>query len=47
MIDENNFFKRPESQGGEWVLAQQMKILKEFTTTTTTVISEDNRKLAS
>lgn len=27
-VKDYNYFNRPESQGGKWVLAQQMKILE-------------------
>jgi len=29
-IDNYEFFDRPESQGGRWVLAQKMKVLEEI-----------------
>lgn len=29
-VDDYEFFNRPESQGGKWVLAQKMKILREL-----------------
>lgn len=29
-VDDVSFFDRPESQGGTWVLAQKMKLLKEL-----------------
>lgn len=29
-IDNYEQFKRPESQGGKWLLAQKMKIIKEI-----------------
>ena len=29
-VKDFEFFKRPESQGGTWVLAQKMKIIKEL-----------------
>lgn len=30
LVDEIEYFERPESQGGMWVLAQKMKILNEI-----------------
>jgi len=29
-IDDYEYYKRPESQGGTWVLAQKMKVIKEL-----------------
>jgi len=29
-VDDFEYFKRPESQGGTWVLAQRMQIVKEL-----------------
>lgn len=29
-VDEIEYYNRPESQGGTWVLAQKMKIIKEL-----------------
>ena len=29
-VDDFEYFNRPESQGGTWVLAQRMKIIKEL-----------------
>jgi len=29
-VDDFEYFKRPESQGGTWVLAQKMKVIKEI-----------------
>lgn len=29
-VDDFEYFKRPESQGGMWVLAQKMKVIKEI-----------------
>ncbi len=29
-IDDYEMYKRPESQGGTWVLAQRMKVLREL-----------------
>lgn len=29
-IEDYSFYERPESQGGTWVLAQKMKILREI-----------------
>lgn len=29
-VDDYEYFERPESQGGKWVLAQRIKILKEL-----------------
>jgi hypothetical protein len=29
-IDDYEYYKRPESQGGTWVLAQRMKVIKEL-----------------
>ena len=29
-VDDFEYFKRPESQGGTWILAQKMKVLKEI-----------------
>ena len=29
-LDDYEFYDRPESQGGTWVLAQRMKIIKEI-----------------
>lgn len=31
-IRDTEFYDRPESQGGTWVLAQQMKVLRELKT---------------
>jgi hypothetical protein len=31
VVDDYELFNRPESQGGTWVLAQKMKILRELT----------------
>lgn len=30
-VEDFELFNRPESQGGEWILAQRMKIIKEHT----------------
>lgn len=30
VVDDFEYYNRPESQGGTWVLAQKMKILKEL-----------------
>ncbi len=29
-VEDYEFFERPESQGGKWVLAQKMKVVKEI-----------------
>jgi len=29
-VDDIQYYNRPESQGGTWVLAQKMKIIKEI-----------------
>lgn len=29
-VEDFDYFRRPESQGGTWVLAQRMKIIKEI-----------------
>ena len=29
-VDDIEYYDRPESQGGTWVLAQRMKIIKEI-----------------
>lgn len=29
-VDEVEYYNRPESQGGTWVLAQRMKVVKEL-----------------
>lgn len=30
-VEDWNSYNRPESQGGSWILAQQMKIVRELT----------------